>query len=717
MTPILYDSTETAFTSNGIGRLAEARKCEVTEVRNGEYELALEYPINGKLLGSIICGNFIKATHDNTVKAQPFQIYEVSEPIKGFVTVRAWHISYALNAIVVKPFTATSCADAISKISTNAIGTCPFTFWTDKSVTANFNNSVPKSIRSLLGGSEGSILDTYGKGEYEFDGFDVKLWLNRGVNRGVKIKYGKNLLSLDRQLDASNVYNAVVPFWTNDETTVSLDHAVVRTGETAGRTIPLDLSGEWDEAPTTTQLENKAQAHVDATSNYELKENLKVSFVQLWQTEEYKDIANLERINLCDTVTIEYLRRGITATAKCIKVVYDTLRERYVSMELGEPRTSLAQQINTDVVQPAVAMLPDRASVKGAIDRATELISGGFGGYIKYKYLVDGTPSEMLIMDSASEATATNIIRLNQNGIGFSTDGGATYANAWTIDGHLNADFITAGTMVANRVRAGLLTDETGDNSWNLDTGELVTKSGEIGGFTIDTTGLKTGDIDGVGQSGSSILPTGIVFNAGAFWRAILTDRLTFQTKIGGSWTDAVVFALSATGSDKPIAIIYAEGGPVAEFGAVGNQLSTYDATEYNHLLIGSLRVGNNLLAKYLHAESGGSISIGSTAITETKLAALSENVFAGRSVSSGNPLVLTVGNGTGYWGGIVCGLVQNVGAVLLGLTCDGSTVTARDLMNNSSWTSSALAFSISGSNLTISSNQANVSYISLFIG
>ena len=447
MTPILYGSTETAFTSNGIGRLAEARKCEVTEVRNGEYELALEYPINGKLLGSIICGNFIKATHDNTGKAQPFQIYEVSEPIEGFVTVRAWHISYALNAIVVKPFTATSCADAISKISTNAIGTCPFTFWTDKSVTANFTNSVPKSIRSLLGGSEGSILDTYGKGEYEFDGFDVKLWLNRGVDRGVKIKYGKNLLSLDRQLDASNVYNAVVPFWTDDETTVSLDHAVVRTGETAGRTIPLDLSDEWDEAPTTTQLENKAQAHVDATSNYELKENLKVSFVQLWQTEEYKDIANLERINLCDTVTIEYLRRGITATAKCIKVVYDTLRERYVSMELGEPRTSLAQQINTDVVQPAVAMLPDRASVKGAIDRATELISGGFGGYIKYKYLVDGTPSEMLIMDSASEATATNIIRLNQNGIGFSTDGGVTYANAWTIDGHLNADFITTGKI------------------------------------------------------------------------------------------------------------------------------------------------------------------------------------------------------------------------------------------------------------------------------
>lgn len=542
MTPILYNSTETAFTSNGIGRLAEARKCEVTEVRNGEYELALEYPINGKLLDSIVCGNFIKATHDNTGKAQPFQIYEVSEPIEGFVTVRAWHISYALNAIVVKPFTASSCADAVSKIVTNSIGTNPFTFWTDKSVTANFTNSVPKSIRSLLGGSEGSILDTYGKGEYEFDGFDVKLWLNRGVDRGVKIKYGKNLLSLDRQLDASNVYNAVVPFWTDDETTVSLDHAVVRTGETAGRTIPLDLSDEWDEAPTTTQLENKAQAHVDATSNYELKENLKVSFVQLWQTEEYKDIANLERINLCDTVTIEYLRRGITATAKCIKVVYDTLRERYVSMELGEPRTSLAQQINTDVVQPAVAMLPDRASVKGAIDRATELISGGFGGYIKYKYLVDGTPSEMLIMDSASEATATNIIRLNQNGIGFSTDGGATYANAWTIDGHLNADFITTGKIE----------DASGLNFWNLVSGQFQTQQGKIGPFTIDTDGLKyfVNNLERV-LIGTTGLRYGDRSSWQTSWRSTYGQKVLFERYYNDDWHETVTLEQTTMQDDN----------------------------------------------------------------------------------------------------------------------------------------------------------------------
>lgn len=683
MTPILYDSTETAFTSNGIGRLAEARKCEVTEVRNGEYELALEYPINGKLLGSIICGNFIKATHDNTGKAQPFQIYEVSEPIEGFVTVRAWHISYALNAIVVKPFTATSCADAISKISANAIGTCPFTFWTDKSVTANFTNSVPKSIRSLLGGSEGSILDTYGKGEYEFDGFDVKLWLNRGVDRGVKIKYGKNLLSLDRQLDASNVYNAVVPFWTDDETTVSLDHAVVRTGETAGRTIPLDLSDEWDEAPTTTQLENKAQAHVDATSNYELKENLKVSFVQLWQTEEYKDIANLERINLCDTVTIEYLRRGITATAKCIKVVYDTLRERYVSMELGEPRTSLAQQINTNVVQPAVAMLPDRASVKGAIDRATELISGGFGGYIKYKYLVDGTPSEMLIMDSASEATATNIIRLNQNGIGISTDGGVTYANAWTIDGHLNADFITTGKIE----------DASGLNFWNLVSGQFQTKQGTLGPFTIDENGIQTPNV--------SISDTGISYASGSAdgstYIGISPTSIFGQLKASGSWGSA--FSLSP----------WASGG-------------------YNYLELAIASLTNAMLfdradtSRDTHNDFQGGVSVSGLLNAQNSLkvqgaAEISKHVYTDQAVTSSNPVVLYVGNDTGYWGGILFGLVQGFGGVAIAFTCDNGTLTARNLITNSAWTSSALGLSGSGTYLTITTDQPDTSYFSVFAG
>ena len=509
MIPVLFPSNETAFTSNGLGRLTDARACEVTEERNGQYELYMEYPTNGALINYLVHGNYILATHDNNGDAQPFCIYSTEESLDGFIVVRAWHLSYMLNNVILKPFTAGSITETIAAIPNKSINNNPFTFWTDKQVTSDFELAVPKSVRAVLGGSEGSILDVYGKGEYEFDLFTVRLYLNRGQDRGVTIRYGKNLVSLDRELDASTVFNAVVPFWANEDVTVSLDHTVVKTGQTEGRAIALDLSDKWDEAPTTSQLEAAAQAYVDGSDNYQIRENLKIDFVQLWQTSEYQNVANLQRVSLCDTVHVIY--RGITATAKCIKVVYDTLRERYSSMELGEPRTSLAQQIDKEVVQPALAGVPSKSTIMSAIDRATAMIGGGFGGYIKYKYLSNGTPSEQLIMDSPDEATATNIIRLNKNGIGFSTDGGATYRNAWTIDGQLNADFITTGNLIASVITTGLLQDATGKNYWNLETGEMVVSAnGTFGGELRAATGTfagalqaATGSFSGQIQGGS----------------------------------------------------------------------------------------------------------------------------------------------------------------------------------------------------------------------
>lgn len=458
MIPILFASSETAFTSNGLGRLAEATRCEVTEERNGPYELEMEYPITGKLIGSIQIGAYIYATHDEGKVPQAFQIYQISKPLEGFITINAWHISYLLNSIIVAPFTADSCADALAAISTNSLNTNAFTFWTDKSVSGDFNLRVPAAARSILGGTQGSILDTYGTGEYEFDMFQVKLYLHRGSNRGVSIRYGKNLTQLDRTLNGSNIYNSVVPYWTNEDQTVCSDALVTKTGETPGRAVVLDMSSDFDEAPTVLELKAAAQSYIDASSSYEVQDNIKIDFVALWQTTEYASYANLQRIYLCDTVNVFYEKAGINATAKCIKVVYDTLRERYSSMELGEPQTSLAKQIEKDITENVMTNVPSISVVNSAIDRATELITGGYGGFIKYNYLSDGTPSEILIMDSADASTAVHVIRMNQNGIGFSSTGvDGPYTSAWTIDGNFVADFITTGNLNANLITTGTL--------------------------------------------------------------------------------------------------------------------------------------------------------------------------------------------------------------------------------------------------------------------
>lgn len=720
VTPILYASNETNFTSNGIGRLADARRCEVTEERNGQYELLLEYPTNGALLSYLVAGNYILATHDNSGNPQAFQIYKVSEPLQGFVTVNAWHISYALNSIILKPFTAGSCAQAISKLSTESINTNPFTFWTDKAVTADFTLGVPRSVRAVLGGTEGSILDVYGKGEFEWDMFTVKLYLNRGADRGVQIRYGKNLTSLDRELDASGVYVSAVPYWADmDGNTVYYDGIVTRTGSTPGRAVPMDLSEDFEEQPTSAQLQARCQAKLDASDAYEVKDNIKIDFVQLWQTEEYKSIANLERVYLCDTVHIIYTKRNIIASAKCIKVVYDSLRERYISMELGAPRTTLAQQIQEDVVSPAVAQLPSKSMMMDAIDKQTRLITGAFGGHHVQIMGADGFPSEDLWMDTADINTAVNIIRINKNGVGFSTTGiDGPYRNAWTIDGQLSADFITTGNLIANIITTGLLQDATGDNYWNLDTGEFNTQQGHIGDFVIADGKLSSGTV-GIDSTGAELTNQGLSYT---YKSPYLSDtvrmrydmsRLAMDAARGQGWKAALIIlpSISADGLQTS-----------ANFIAGASQQSIFmlhdpDLYAYPFEVFKDARfLGNVTIDNPLPISSGGTGQTSAPAALE----ALSDgHIFLDKEVSSGSPLTLTIGgaNTNVYWGALVTGIVQNVGAICLAVKNDNGTITARNIVNNTNWNSTTLSFSVSGNQLTISSSQSGTSHVSVFIG
>lgn len=372
MIPILFEKNEMAFSSNGLGRLSDITSCIVVEGRNDVYECEFQYPVTGIHFDEIIEGRIITCTHDETGDLQPFDIYAASKPIDGIVTFKAAHISYRLNEITVKPFNASTCSAAIAAIKTNSINTNPFTFWTDKSVTAEYSVSEFKAARGLLGGTEGSILDVFGTGEYEFDKFAVKLHSARGSVTNVQIRYGKNLVDLNDETDYSGTYNGVAPFWkgtemddeTGDQTDIFMflpEFAVYSGNSTYGGrniVIPLDLSNEFDEQPSENNLRTAAAAHLGGTEAPD--RNITVDFVQLWQTEEYADFAPLERCNLCDTVSVFYPALNISTSQKIIKVEWDALLERYSSMELGQPRESFGQLISekakaaVDVVKGSV---------------------------------------------------------------------------------------------------------------------------------------------------------------------------------------------------------------------------------------------------------------------------------------------------------------------------------------------------------------------------
>ena len=455
MIPILFSETEQNFTSNGIGRLTEALSCVVTEERNGEYTLSMTYPVQGKWFKELKHSRYIFATPSDGASKQPFRIYKISKPLNGKVTVLAQHRSYQLSGIPCGPFTASNVSAALQGLKDNAYETCDFTFWTDKSTIANYKQDEPSSIRSRLGGVQGSILDVYG-GEFEFDNLTVKLHANRGVT----LRYGKNITDINQEINIENTITGVCPFARDQSgNVIMLPEHVVYSPNASNFPEPkdavIDFTEEFGETtPTVSALRAKANAYITANNIGVPAVNIKVSFVALWQTEEYKDVAALERVKLCDTVTVYFEKLGIEATAKVIKTEYDVLKDRYQSIELGEGRTNLASQIadiNTEVKQKA-----NVSAMQQAIDAATTLISGGLGGHVVFNRNANGEPEEILIMDTDDISTAVNVIRMNQNGIGFSTTGyNGPFTTAWTIDSHFNADFINAGTITGVAINNG----------------------------------------------------------------------------------------------------------------------------------------------------------------------------------------------------------------------------------------------------------------------
>lgn len=474
---------------NGLGVLADAASCVVTEERNGSFELEMQYPVGGQHYGEIAHRAIIAAKPSPGRGVQLFRVYRITRPLGGLVTVYAQHISYDLSGVVVAPFAAATLAEALEKLQANAVPTDHgFAFETDKGGTGSVSVAAPSSLRSILGGVEGSILDTYG-GEYEFDNYTVRLLAARGENRGVTLRYGKNLTELEQESNCSSVYTAVYPYWTDGEARVELPERLVPVSGTYGytRVLPLDLSGSFDAAPTEDELRSAAEYYILDNKVGVPSVSLTVSFAQL----------EGETLELCDTVSVVFERLGVSATAKVVKTVYNVLLDRYDSVEIGEARTSIADTIAGQAAE--IKSAAQGLDLQKAIVNATGWITGARGGYVIFKRNADGQPTEILIMDTDDPATAQNVWRWNMGGLGFSSSGvNGPYETAITQDGSIVGKFVTADGLYVNAANVnGVLAAE------QIDADSLVVKAANISGTLnasqIDAENLhvKSANIDG----------------------------------------------------------------------------------------------------------------------------------------------------------------------------------------------------------------------------
>lgn len=528
MNPYIYEKNDITCSNMGLGVLPDVISCRAVKTLTYQYEIEFTYSVSGVNFDKIKEGRKIKVKPDEVSLPQQFRIYRVTEPLNGMVKVYAQHISYDLSGIPVEPFeldnvNGTTALDAILKTSQQSInGHCVFnsgfTGISDIVTTKTLYSGIPKSARAWLSNNDGGLLNLYG-GELEFDNYVIRHKNQIGSNNGVRIAYGKNITEFSRDKKIDDIYTSVYPYAIdNNGTYHELTEKIVSIPSASNygveKVLNVDLSRQFEsgELITDSKLRAKALDYAYEKNLGILTQNIKISFVPLWQTEEYKDLAALERVSLGDTVIIYYPLYNVNVTARVVKTEYDFKAEKYLSIEIGQIQNSLSDtlsQMNKNFESIKKTVANQQTVNQQMIQHQTDIITGAEGGNVVTKFNSNGQPSETLYMDTDSETTATKVMRINYAGIGFGRRSSGPFSTAWTLDGAfnasfittgalnanlittgaINADLITTGTLNANRIKAGVLQDTSNNISINMTTGSLDMKL-TSGKMNLWTSGL-----------------------------------------------------------------------------------------------------------------------------------------------------------------------------------------------------------------------------------
>lgn len=368
MRPILFNKSETAFNTYGLGEL-NVTKGTVTRERNGNYTLYAEIPVNDPAVASLEKEMKLKADAGLRTKNQTFEISRIVKDSSNIVKIYGQHISHKLEYIVLRNATAFSgtAYNALAIWKGALIGDLTFDVWSDVDTTNKgvFDISKMENARLALGGVEGSILDLYG-GEYEFDNMTIRLHKQLGRTAPTVLEYGRNILSAELDETIESSYTSVLPFATYtpdrpegstddsqpDPITVTIPENYVDSKYKAlyahRRIKVVDFSSEFSteskkkNIPNPEKLRKLAMDYMERNAIGKPKINIKIEYADLAKTLDYADNGWIEELELCDIVPIYYPQIGLTdETAKVTTVTYDFVNERNESVEFGDIGTNV----------------------------------------------------------------------------------------------------------------------------------------------------------------------------------------------------------------------------------------------------------------------------------------------------------------------------------------------------------------------------------------
>ena len=399
----IFENTATSFTTNGLGPLPDAVSSVVTEEINGIFELQFEYPITGLHYDEIKRNRLVVCKPNHYDSEQAFRVYSISKPIGGIVTVNARHIAASdLPGIILKPPTiypgylnGPSAVQTFLNTSSNYLNTNNFTFTIEPTSSNYCKVPVPMSVWELMGADEYQMLNAFG-GEYQFNNFNVTLKTARGQNRGVTLRYGKNITDFRQDENVAEVYTGVYPFYYNEDNGRVIGDIQSTGSFNYSKIMLLDCSGvDWldlgyqtgtndqgnpvyEGAPTKAMLNTYAQDYITKNNPGIPEISMNVSFVDLQRAGELDTMAELSRVQLGDTVKIVFPDLLDSAVeAECTKTEYNVLTDSYDSITLGDRTKDISNSLAYE------------AKVVSALDQESN------GLTIKLQATKDGLESEV----------------------------------------------------------------------------------------------------------------------------------------------------------------------------------------------------------------------------------------------------------------------------------------------------------------------------------
>ncbi|EGO7832885.1 peptidoglycan DD-metalloendopeptidase family protein [Enterococcus faecalis] len=456
--PVIFKPGEKDFSTNGLGRLVDATRCEITEEANGKYELEMDYPAISRFSDYFENGYQIKAKPNDL---EEYHIFEIKQTFKDTFTnsivIYAQSRTYKLGNRQVRLVTVDNRngAEAMKLIEQNMDEPCDIKLYSDIN-TASSTTFEARNVLNCIAGEQGSLLQYWG-GEIKREPFKLSLLRRRGRDNVGTVRYGKDLKGLTIKFDWQSIVTKVLPF---AELQSGADGTSQRIYGNAVKSEYIskypDVYAQYIQFTEDQGVKDIASLNKVASKYFTTlypgsdkpKVSIELEIEKLTDSEEAKEFAKMRNYNLFDTFTVYHKLYDIDIQTKVTGIVYDALAEKTIKITAGDIQVAFYKQQSQDF-QEAIKTLTKKEYMSDFVDYITDLINGVEGGSIlQYP---KNRPNTHYYLDTESTDTAKDVIAINNKGIGFSRTGWkGPFKNAWGINGILNADFIGAGKIKSN---------------------------------------------------------------------------------------------------------------------------------------------------------------------------------------------------------------------------------------------------------------------------